>query len=143
MEDVRKDPYSLPASFQWSDLNLDNDEEVKELYTLLHENYVEDGDAARSRARPSQRLGGAWARRLRLRKARSAALGSPTRPGAEARSLVALGARRRRAPADSGHQRRRQHVPLRLLARLPALGALAARLQARVARGRARDPGEE
>ena len=30
MEDVRKDPYSLPASFQWSDLNLDNDEEVKE-----------------------------------------------------------------------------------------------------------------
>ena len=50
MEDVRKDPYSLPASFQWSDLNLDNDEEVKELYTLLHENYVEDGDAARSRA---------------------------------------------------------------------------------------------
>ena len=90
MEDVRKDPYSLPASFQWSDLNLDNDEEVKELYTLLHENYVEDGDAARSRARPSQRLGGAWARRLRLRKARSAALGSSTRPGAEARSLRAL-----------------------------------------------------
>ena len=43
-EDIRKDPYSLPASFQWSDLNLDNDEEVKELYTLLHENYVEDGD---------------------------------------------------------------------------------------------------
>jgi len=44
VEDVRKDPYSLPASFQWSDINLDNDEEVKELYTLLHENYVEDGD---------------------------------------------------------------------------------------------------
>ena len=89
MEDVRKDPYSLPASFQWSDLNLDNDEEVKELYTLLHENYVEDGDAARSRARRSQRLGGAWARRLRLRKARSAALGSFTRLGAVARSLRA------------------------------------------------------
>ena len=50
-EDIRKDPYSLPASFQWSDLNLDNDEEVKELYTLLHENYVEDGDTARSPAR--------------------------------------------------------------------------------------------
>ena len=90
MEDVRKDPYSLPASFQWSDLNLDNDEEVKELYTLLHENYVEDGDAARSRARRSQRLGGAWARRLRLRKARSAALGSSTHPGAETTSLRAL-----------------------------------------------------
>ena len=52
VEDVRKDPYGLPASFQWSDLNIDNAEELKELYTLLHENYVEDGDAARSRARP-------------------------------------------------------------------------------------------
>jgi len=52
VEDVRKDPYGLPASFQWSDLNIDNAEELKELYTLLHDNYVEDGDAARSRARP-------------------------------------------------------------------------------------------
>ena len=52
VEDIRKDPYGLPASFQWSDLNIDNAEEVKELYTLLHENYVEDGDTARSRARP-------------------------------------------------------------------------------------------
>ena len=40
---VRKEPYSLPASFQWTDVNLDSDVECKELYTLLHENYVEDG----------------------------------------------------------------------------------------------------
>ena len=32
LEDIRKDPYSLPASFQWSDLNLDNDEEVGVYY---------------------------------------------------------------------------------------------------------------
>jgi len=44
MEDIRKEPYTLPASFQWADLSLDNDEDVRELYTLLHENYVEDGD---------------------------------------------------------------------------------------------------
>ena len=41
---VRKEPYTLPASFQWTDVNLDSDVECKELYTLLHENYVEDGD---------------------------------------------------------------------------------------------------
>ena len=51
MEDIRKEPYTLPASFQWADLSLDNDEDVRELYTLLHENYVEDGDTARSPAR--------------------------------------------------------------------------------------------
>ena len=28
-EEIRKEPYSLPASFQWADLNLDNDEEVR------------------------------------------------------------------------------------------------------------------
>jgi len=41
---VRKQPYNLPDMFQWSDVNLDRDEEAQELYTLLHENYVEDGD---------------------------------------------------------------------------------------------------
>jgi hypothetical protein len=30
--------------FEWSDVNLESDEEAQELYTLLHENYVEDGD---------------------------------------------------------------------------------------------------
>jgi glycylpeptide N-tetradecanoyltransferase len=41
---VRTEPYTLLASFQWTDVNLDSDVECKELYTLLHENYVEDGD---------------------------------------------------------------------------------------------------
>lgn len=47
MEAVKKDPYSLPPSFIWADVNLDDDAEAAELYTLLHENYVEDGDQAR------------------------------------------------------------------------------------------------
>eukprot|EP00310_Coccolithus_braarudii_P023707 CAMPEP_0183346490 /NCGR_PEP_ID=MMETSP0164_2-20130417/11600_1 /TAXON_ID=221442 /ORGANISM="Coccolithus pelagicus ssp braarudi, Strain PLY182g" /LENGTH=184 /DNA_ID=CAMNT_0025517775 /DNA_START=74 /DNA_END=625 /DNA_ORIENTATION=- len=44
MEKVRKAPYNLPDMFEWSDVNLETDEEAQELYTLLHENYVEDGD---------------------------------------------------------------------------------------------------
>ena len=42
---VRKEPYNLPASFEWSDVNLEDSAQAAELYTLLHENYVEDGDA--------------------------------------------------------------------------------------------------
>mmetsp|Transcript_52537 Transcript_52537/g.87148 ORF Transcript_52537/g.87148 Transcript_52537/m.87148 type:complete len:481 (-) Transcript_52537:742-2184(-) len=41
---VRKQPYNLPDMFQWSDVNLDREEEAQQLYELLHENYVEDGD---------------------------------------------------------------------------------------------------
>jgi len=44
IDKVRKQPYNLPDSFMWSDVNLDKEEEAQELYTLLHENYVEDGD---------------------------------------------------------------------------------------------------
>ena len=87
VEDVRKDPYSLPASFQWSDLNLDNDEEVKELYTLLHENYVEDGDAAGSRsgggggrASAGGSRASGWRARPRLRAATRLPARSRARP---------------------------------------------------------------
>ena len=41
---VRKEPYNLPASFEWSDVDLADSAQAAELYTLLHENYVEDGD---------------------------------------------------------------------------------------------------
>ena len=41
---VKKEPYTLPPSFVWADVNLDDDAEANELYSLLHENYVEDGD---------------------------------------------------------------------------------------------------
>ena len=43
-EKVRRTPYGLPASFQWADIDLDSAEQAHELYSLLHENYVEDGD---------------------------------------------------------------------------------------------------
>ena len=44
MDAVRKEPYNLPPSFEWSDVDLGDAAQAKELYTLLHENYVEDGD---------------------------------------------------------------------------------------------------
>ena len=43
VDSVRKDPYGLPNSFEWSDIDLSDAGQAHELYTLLHENYVEDG----------------------------------------------------------------------------------------------------
>ncbi|ELW47409.1 Glycylpeptide N-tetradecanoyltransferase 2 [Tupaia chinensis] len=43
-ENVRQEPYSLPQGFMWDTLDLSNAEVLKELYTLLNENYVEDDD---------------------------------------------------------------------------------------------------
>lgn len=43
-EEIRAEPYSLPDGFQWDTLNLDEPLVLKELYTLLNENYVEDDD---------------------------------------------------------------------------------------------------
>lgn len=46
IERIRKQPYSLPNDqFVWSDVDLNNDEELTELYTLLNENYVEDDES--------------------------------------------------------------------------------------------------
>uniref|UniRef100_A0A1I7WPB0 glycylpeptide N-tetradecanoyltransferase n=1 Tax=Heterorhabditis bacteriophora TaxID=37862 RepID=A0A1I7WPB0_HETBA len=50
---IRQESYSLPDSFIWSDINVDDDAQLQvcyfflcqsELYTLLTENYVEDDD---------------------------------------------------------------------------------------------------
>uniref|UniRef100_A0A8C6R8Y4 Glycylpeptide N-tetradecanoyltransferase n=1 Tax=Nannospalax galili TaxID=1026970 RepID=A0A8C6R8Y4_NANGA len=41
---IRQEPYSLPQGFMWDTLDLSNAEVLKELYTLLNENYVEDDD---------------------------------------------------------------------------------------------------
>lgn len=38
---IRSEPYLLP----WCTMNLGDQLELKELYTLLNENYVEDDDA--------------------------------------------------------------------------------------------------
>uniref|UniRef100_A0A8D1DV34 Glycylpeptide N-tetradecanoyltransferase n=1 Tax=Sus scrofa TaxID=9823 RepID=A0A8D1DV34_PIG len=43
-ENVRQEPYSLPQGFMWDTLDLGNAEVLRELYTLLNENYVEDDD---------------------------------------------------------------------------------------------------
>jgi len=42
--DIRQQPFSLPSGFTWDTLNIENTDELKELYTLLNENYVEDDD---------------------------------------------------------------------------------------------------
>ncbi|XP_037076562.1 glycylpeptide N-tetradecanoyltransferase 1-like [Pollicipes pollicipes] len=44
VSEVRAEPYSLPDGFQWDTLDLDDPEQLKELYTLLTNNYVEDDD---------------------------------------------------------------------------------------------------
>lgn len=43
--EIRQDPYALPDGFKWETLDLNNESVLKELYTLLNENYVEDDDA--------------------------------------------------------------------------------------------------
>ncbi|WKX98917.1 hypothetical protein Q1695_014082 [Nippostrongylus brasiliensis] len=43
-EKIRHEPYSLPESFVWSDVDLNDEHQLQELYTLLTENYVEDDD---------------------------------------------------------------------------------------------------
>lgn len=43
--EIRQEPYSLPDQFLWDTLNLEDPLVLKELYTLLNENYVEDDDS--------------------------------------------------------------------------------------------------
>lgn len=44
-EQVKQEPYNLPAGFIWDTLEIQDDSTLKELYTLLNENYVEDEDS--------------------------------------------------------------------------------------------------
>lgn len=44
-DQVRALPYDLPESFVWDTLVINDDSILKELYTLLNENYVEDEDS--------------------------------------------------------------------------------------------------
>uniref|UniRef100_A0A8C5P2X4 Glycylpeptide N-tetradecanoyltransferase n=1 Tax=Jaculus jaculus TaxID=51337 RepID=A0A8C5P2X4_JACJA len=43
-DNVCQEPYSLPQGFMWDTLDLSDARVLKELYTLLNENYVEDDD---------------------------------------------------------------------------------------------------
>lgn len=42
IEDVRKEPFPLIDSFEWSNIDVKNDSQLEEVYRLLNENYVED-----------------------------------------------------------------------------------------------------
>ncbi|CAF1457149.1 unnamed protein product [Adineta ricciae] len=44
IEQLKQEPYELPDGFSWSEINVSHDEQLKELYTFLNENYVEDND---------------------------------------------------------------------------------------------------
>lgn len=44
VEEIKQDAYSLPDGFKWDDVDLNNRDQLMELYTLLNENYVEDDD---------------------------------------------------------------------------------------------------
>ncbi|KAG6590997.1 glycylpeptide N-tetradecanoyltransferase 2 [Phytophthora cinnamomi] len=42
--DVRAEPYAMPPGFAWSEIDLTDAREAKEVYDLLTQNYVEDDD---------------------------------------------------------------------------------------------------
>lgn len=44
LDQVKIEPYDLPPGMRWSYVDIQNANERKELYELLNENYVEDGD---------------------------------------------------------------------------------------------------
>ncbi|KAI9354523.1 Myristoyl-CoA:protein N-myristoyltransferase, N-terminal domain-containing protein [Zopfochytrium polystomum] len=43
--EVRQTPYELTAQFEWSNIDINDDVQIKEVYELLCLNYVEDDDA--------------------------------------------------------------------------------------------------
>ncbi|KAL0491274.1 glycylpeptide N-tetradecanoyltransferase [Acrasis kona] len=45
LDQVRKDPLALPDAFEWYDIDVNSDEDMSNVYTLLEQNYVEDDDA--------------------------------------------------------------------------------------------------
>ncbi|KAI9484034.1 MAG: acyl-CoA N-acyltransferase [Benjaminiella poitrasii] len=44
-DEIRKEPIPLPKEFEWCEIDMQQEKEVKELYELLTLNYVEDDDA--------------------------------------------------------------------------------------------------
>mmetsp|Transcript_19843 Transcript_19843/g.30567 ORF Transcript_19843/g.30567 Transcript_19843/m.30567 type:complete len:233 (+) Transcript_19843:198-896(+) len=44
LDDIRAEPLDIPPGFHWANVDMSNDEEVKEVYDLLTQNYVEDDD---------------------------------------------------------------------------------------------------
>ncbi|GAM20892.1 hypothetical protein SAMD00019534_040670 [Acytostelium subglobosum LB1] len=44
LDDVRKEPLPLPDLFEWVHININDNEQLQDVYQLLNENYVEDDD---------------------------------------------------------------------------------------------------
>ncbi len=42
--ELRQDPYNLPKGFEWSQIDITDSDQRKEVYDLLFQNYVEDDD---------------------------------------------------------------------------------------------------
>ena len=42
--DISTSPYPLPTNFEWDSIDMTDEKQVQEVYTLLYENYVEDDD---------------------------------------------------------------------------------------------------
>lgn len=40
--ELRQDPYNMPKGFEWSEVDITDPQQKKEIYDLLYENYVED-----------------------------------------------------------------------------------------------------
>jgi glycylpeptide N-tetradecanoyltransferase len=45
LEQIRKEPLDLPSTYEWYEMDVKNENEMKELFNLLEANYVEDDDA--------------------------------------------------------------------------------------------------
>lgn len=45
LDDVQKEPYPLIDGFEWSEVDVNDAEELEEVYKLLNLNYIEDGEA--------------------------------------------------------------------------------------------------
>ncbi|CAI2368672.1 unnamed protein product [Moneuplotes crassus] len=44
LEEVKQESYSLPPGFEWYDIDLEDEEQLNDVYELLRDHYVEDSD---------------------------------------------------------------------------------------------------
>lgn len=45
VDEISSDPYNIPPGFYWENVDIKNENECKDVYDLLTQNYVEDDDA--------------------------------------------------------------------------------------------------
>ena len=44
VEDISKEALGLPKGFEWVEVNLENEQEITDVYSLLRDHYVEDSE---------------------------------------------------------------------------------------------------